>query len=727
MKNKLLLFQFLFIFIAFPVHSQDDVNLFDYWNFYSYNAENSVYKTSCTLAFKQLEQRETEFAKLSTPKDYLKRQKTVRAKLLQLIGPFPEKTPLNARVTGIIERDGYRVEKLIFESMPGYYVTAALFIPEKLSGQSPAILNAIGHSTASFRRDIYQHIIINFVKKGFIVLAYDQVGQGERLQYYDVALGKSRFPSTIEHSYPGAQCFISGYSPAKYFIWDGIRGIDYLLSRKEVDPQRIGLTGISGGGTSTAFIAAIDERILAAAPTCFITKYKYIFKSIGPQDAEQNIFHFLKEGLDHADLIELRAPKPTLIVSTTRDFFSIQGARETFTEAKKTFRAFGNEDQLQLSEADYDHGFATKNNEATYAFFQKYLNNPVDSIDEEVDLIPEKELQVTSSGQIASSLAGETLYSLNKKVVEAQLAKLNAKRMNRAEHMHAMAASVQRLSGFEYPKNLGDPIFSGRVVNEDYSLEKYLIQGSGDYQIPAALFLPEGSSEKNEIVLILDDRGMEHAANKDSLSHLLVNQGYSVLLFDVAGIGFLGPGYLKGDAYIDNVSYNQWFAGILTGKSIVGLRAEDIVRVTHFIKTQFPEAGTISALASGSVGSGLLHAAYFDPSIQEVCLSNSFLSFSDIALSHEYPPAFIPFTVAGAIEEYDLPDLMAGIHPRKLLIVNPLSGDGTMAAMKKVDEILTFPNSVYTQNAVSGKLETSCKNDKKQAVEYILRWFGTAN
>lgn len=721
MKKKLLLFQVLFLFIYSPIYSQDDVNLFDYWKFYSFNAENSAYNTSCSLAFKQLQQREAAIAKLSTQQDYLQRQESVREKLLQLVGPFPEKTPLNARVTGIIKRDGYRVEKLIYESMPGYFVTAALFIPDKLRGRSPAILNAIGHSTKSFRRDIYQHFIINHVKKGFIVLTYDQVGQGERLQYYNEALGKSRFPSTSEHSYPGAQCFISGYSPAKYFIWDGIRGIDYLLSRKEVDPHRIGMTGLSGGGTSTAFVSAIDERILAAAPTCFITKYKYIFESIGPQDAEQNVFHFLKEGLDHADLIELRTPKPTLIVSTTRDFFSIQGTRETYEEAKKVFRAFGNEDLLQMTEADYAHGFAKKNNEATYAFFQKYLKNPGDPADEELRLIPEKDLQITKTGQVATSLTGETIYSLNKKVVETQVAKLDAERMNLDEHMHTLSASVRRLSGFEVPKNFGSPIFSGRYVNESYSLEKYLIQGSGNYKIPAALFLPEGS-RKNEIVILLNDRGMEYAANKDSLSQFLVNRGYSVLLFDVPGIGSLGPGYLKGDAYINNISYNQWFAGLLTGKSIVGLRAEDIVRITHFIKTQLQEIETISALASGPVGSGLLHAAFFDHSIQKVCLTKSFLSFADIALSHEYSPSFIPFTVAGAIEEYDLPDLMAGIYPCKLLIVNPVLGDGTMADSQRVEKILTFPNNVYAQKAVSGNFTISCRNDQQQLTELIVRW-----
>ena len=243
MKNKLPLFLVFLLINILPLQSQDDVTLFDYWQYYS-DAENSLYKYFCSTGFQQLEERKRVIDELQSKGDWIARQAIVSEKLLNIIGPFPEKTPLNINVTGIIHREGYRVEKLIYESQPGYYVTSALFIPENLKGRAPAILNPIGHSTMSFRRDIYQHTIINLVKKGFIVLTYDQIGQGERLQYYEAASGKSRFSSTQEHSYPGAQCFISGYSPAKYFIWDGIRGIDVLLSRKEVDPDRLGITGI---------------------------------------------------------------------------------------------------------------------------------------------------------------------------------------------------------------------------------------------------------------------------------------------------------------------------------------------------------------------------------------------------------------------------------------------------------------------------------------------------
>ncbi len=225
-------------------------------------------------------------------------------------------------------------------------------------------------------------------------------------------------------------------------------------------------------------------------------------------------------------------------------------------------------------------------------------------------------------------------------------------------------------------------------------------------------------------MILLDDRGMDHAANQDSLSNLLVKQGLSVLLVDIPGIGEMGPGYMRGDAYIDNVSYNQWFAGILTGKSLVGLRAEDIVRITHFIKTNLQGVESISAIASGTTGSGLLHAALFDSSIQKVCLKESYLGFADIALSIDYVPAFIPSIVAGAIEEYDLQDLMAGIYPRKLLIVNPLSGNGTLADRKKADDLLSFPNKVYEQNA---NFSYTCENDQIQVIEHILKWLRIAN
>jgi len=721
MKTYSYLLLIALLFSVLPGTAQDDVNLFGYWKFYS-DVENTQYKYFCNEAFGLIEKREAEIATLKTKDDWIKRQKKVRSTLTRIVGKFPEKTPLNARVTGVLQRDGYRVEKLIYESLPGYYVPAALFIPDNLKGKAPAILNAIGHSTASFRRDLYQHVIINFVKKGFVVLTYDQIGQGERLQYYDETTGKSKYPSTTEHSYPGAQCFITGYSPARYFIWDGIRGIDYLLSRPEVDPDRIGMTGLSGGGTSTTFVGAFDDRIVATAPTCFVTNYKSLFKSIGPQDAEQNIYHLLSAGLDHPDFMEVRAPKPTLMVTTTRDFFSIDGARETFAEAKKAYRAFGDETLLQMTEGDRGHGFIKNNNEAMFAFFQKYLNNPGSPSDEDVELIPAEDLQITKTGQLATSLKGETIFTLNKKVVEQKLERF---REVRSEYKNSPAKVVEiakDVSGFEKPEEFGRPVFSGRYVNETYKLEKYLVDGSGGYKLPVALYLPV-QNRKDEVVLLLDEAGMEHAANQNELAHQLVGLGYQVVLFDVPGIGCMGPGYLRGDAYIGKVSFNQWFSAILVGKSIVGLRAEDILRVVHFAK-QLDGVKTVSAIARGLTTSEMLHAAAFCNDIKKVALLDPLMSYTDITLTRGYNPKFILNVVPGSVGEYDLPDLMAALKGRKLLLNNPLKADGNVASKKEYSEMLAFPVEVWrADNSLNDFIIVQQKEDKlmETIVEKLLK------
>ncbi len=720
MKNQLLLFLTLILCTHLPVQSQDDVNLFDYWKYYS-DAENSMYKTSSALALEQLKERKEVVSQLDLKSDFLDRQEIVKEKLLRIIGPFPEKTPLNAQVTGVIKKKDYRVEKVIYESIPGYYVTAALFVPNKIKGKAPAVIYASGHTENGFRSETYQHVIINLVKKGFVVLAFDPVGQGERLQYYNEKEGKSRFGSTKEHSYPGAQCYLSGYSPTKYFIWDGIRSVDYLLSRKEVDPARIGMTGRSGGGTQTAYTAAIDDRILAAAPECFITSMEYVLKTIGPQDAEQNLFHMISEGLDHADLLEVRAPKPGLMITTTRDFFSIQGARETYTEVKQYYEALGEGSQMNMVEDDDGHASTKKNREAMYAFFQKYLDNPGSSNDLDVEIFTEQELWATETGQLATSLKGETLYSLNKRVVESQVEMLESARLDSEEHINNVKASAKKLSGFEYPERFGEAIFSGRYVEEEYVLEKYLIPGSGDYMLPAALLMPN-NNRKNEVVLILDEQGMEHAANKEGVGHAMLQKGYSVLLFDVPGIGSLGPGYLKGDAYFDKISFNQWFAGILTNKSLVGMRAEDIVRITHFINIDIGGFETVSALASGATGSELLHAAVFDESIQKVCLVKPFLSFADIALSHEYVPSFIPSTVAGAIDKYDLADLMASLCPRKLMVINPLTSNGKPMATGDLVQTLAYPTEVFARQGVEEYIQFYKEKENKLVYDQIINW-----
>ncbi len=495
----LLLFNFLFPFI---LEAQEDLNIITPlrrnvgWMKYA-DATNSLYNYLAEEAFSLIESNSLKNSTLATKDEWQKRQLDITKKMWKILGPFAEKTPLNARVTSTVFKHGYKVENLIYESLPGFYVTASLFIPDNLSKPAPAILFCSGHSTGVYRLQSYQLPLLNLVKKGFIVLAIDPVGQGERLQYYDIDAGKSLVGSSNnEHSYPAPQISLIGKSVARYFAWDGIRGIDYLVSRNEVDAERIGVHGLSGGGTQTAYISALDDRVKASAPSGYITSYKRLLESIGVQDGEQNLYHGLLEGIDHFDYIAVRAPKPTLLMATTRDFFSIQGTRETYRELEKVYEIFGKPGNIAITEDDHGHGYTKSIREAMYAFFQEHLSLPGSVTEEEVDFITAEELQKTATGQLLTSARSETIFSLNYKEVLGIKNELERSRNNIPKHLKKIIPSAIQYSGYKEPSLTDEAVFCGRFQRDNYFVLRYFIEGEGDYVIPYLLFQPHQPNNK---------------------------------------------------------------------------------------------------------------------------------------------------------------------------------------------------------------------------------------
>src|SRR5262245_26357397 len=269
-------------------------------------------------AQKHFDARRAAVAALKTPEDVRRRQKELRAKFIEALGGFPEKTPLNARVVGTEQRDGYRIDKVVYETPPHHHVTATLYLPEGRP-PFPGVLMPIGHSANGKAADYIQRGCILLAKNGLAVLTYDPIGQGERRQLLD-SQGKPAVPSsTHEHTLIGVGALPVGQNTATYRIWDGIRSLDYLSVRPEIDPKRLGCTGCSGGGTLTSYLMALDDRIVAAAPSCYITSLERLFPTRGPQDAEQNITGQVALGMEHADYINMRAPRPTLIRADSRD------------------------------------------------------------------------------------------------------------------------------------------------------------------------------------------------------------------------------------------------------------------------------------------------------------------------------------------------------------------------------------------------------------------------
>ncbi len=359
-----------------------------------------------STAQKQLADRDATIRAIRTPEQVAARKQYVRAKLLELIGGLPNyQGPLNARKYWQKDMGRYVIEGITYESLPGYIVTANLYRPRAI-GRYPAVLFPLGHWDIG--KAAAQRIAANLAIKGFVVLAFDPMGQGERQQSYDSRMARSLIGgSTEQHFMNGALATLAGGNVARYFIWDGMRGIDYLQSREEVDPSRIGCTGCSGGGTQTTYISALDERVKVAAPACYMQSFKLLYSgSIG--DSEQSFANFISSGLDQTDYVELFSPKPWLITNTEKDFFTPAAAKIVYEEARNWYEMAGAQEKVKWVVGPGGHGTPLNVREAIYDWMIRWIGDGrTSSKEEEVDMLPDLELNVTPGGQVG----GVDLYT----------------------------------------------------------------------------------------------------------------------------------------------------------------------------------------------------------------------------------------------------------------------------------------------------------------------------
>ena len=224
--------------------------------------------------------------------------------------PTRKNRPSTLSAPGVIERGSYRIEKLIFESQPQFYVPAHLYVPKSGQGPFPAIISPLGHTRDGKNYRSYQTVFQNLARKGFVVLTWDPPGQGERLQYPVPGTNRSRFGPTGEHDQFGWPAFLIGSTTTQFETWDAVRALDYLLSRSDVDSKRIGCCGHSGGGTATMYLCALEPRIHAAIVVEGHTENVAGANYQPPgafADAEQNIIGSLPLGSIAAIFCGLRA------------------------------------------------------------------------------------------------------------------------------------------------------------------------------------------------------------------------------------------------------------------------------------------------------------------------------------------------------------------------------------------------------------------------------------
>ena len=657
------------------------------------------------LARTALETRRKSIALITNAATFEARKQYVRDRILKSLGGLPERTPLNVRLMGTLERPDYRIEKFIFESQPRFYVPAHLYVPKRGSPPFPAILFPLGHEIDTKARPLWQLYLGTLATRGYVVLTYDPIGQGERVQLYDPDWGESKvFRNNTEHTILGIQCLLIGDNLARYSVWDGMRALDYLVSRLEVDATRIACTGNSGGGNVTAFLAALDERIQVAAPSCWIDSWQALLDTIGQQDAEQVLIPSLQDEIDHPDFIYAFAPKPYLVLSAIRDFFSIKGVRQTYDEAKHVYTMLGAEEKLQKAEADAGHDYSKPLRTAAYRWFGRWLKGAEDDTPESsVPMATEEEMRCTASGQVEVSLGGETVRSLNQKRADAlgrklptltsfpELTSFQQRTRQKVGQLLSQGGIPSRS-----PKELETRSY-GQIVRSGYHIERLTFESEPGILIPALLFVPEGKQERWPAAVYVDGRGKSAEAAPGRDLEQLARAGFVVLAIDVRG---MGETEVLDTEQANDVrpffgDYDSAMTALVVGRPLVGMRALDISRAVDLLQARVdvnPEGITGFGRGNGAVS--LLYAATLDERLKKLVLEKMLVSYQTIVDQKIHRQVF-ESVVPSALRFYDLPDLVAALAPREVWLADPEDAVGHVVRGRLITSNYTLAQEAF--------------------------------
>ena len=600
-------------------------------------------------ALAALDRRDAAFEKL-TAEDLTTWQQDRRRFFLKQLGGFPERTPLNPQITGKMRGDDYRIEKLYFESQPGLHVTATLYLPLG-KGPFPAVLHPTGHSAAAKNRALYQEASIVIVKGGCAVLCSDPIGQGERRQLFKPD-GKT-YATTEEHTLINQGAHLLGSNVARFMIWDGMRAIDYLQSRPDILPDKIGCTGISGGGTNTSYLMALDPRVTAAAPGCYLTGFRSLLNTIGPQDAEQNIHGQLAFGMDHADYVLMRLPKPTLIMAATQDYFDIHGAWRLYRQGKRFAVRQGAFERVDLLEADTKHGFPTEMRVGAANWMRRWLLDQHTPITEDAPLktLPEEKLNATPSGRVLDLPDARTAYDLN---IEWNKSFAAARRENaRPENRQRLLNKVRELIVARKLKDLPAPKLS-RVDGEQ---NMYRIEPEPGIQLTARWYPAENASPDAPVTLLFYGGGKRTL--DEEIARIRQREKTAVLAVDLRGLGATQkPAGERGLSYWFGGDWKETTTASLLGITYVGMRAEDIWQTVLGWRAAKGRANPRpNVVATGEAAIPALHAAALQPELfGKVRLSDSIESWTAL-LEAKLVKQQQSNLVFGALRHYDLPML----------------------------------------------------------------------
>lgn len=597
----------------------------------------------------------------------------VRQKIRACFGPLPARTPLNARIAGMVERDAYRIEKIIFESRPGFLVTSNLYVPLHRKFPLPGVIGTCGHANSGKAGDTYQAFAQGLARQGYVVLLFDPIGQGERLQYPDEQL-QSRIGNGVnEHLYAGNQQVLVGESFAAWRAWDGLRALDYLLTRPEVDRRHIGLTGNSGGGTMTTWLCGLDDHWTMAAPGCFVTTLRRNVENELPQDIEQYVPRALALGLDHDDFIAAMAPKPVILLAKEKDYFDVRGAEEAFQRLKRLYALLGAEQNIALQIGPTPHGYSQENREAMYSFFNRVTGIAQAEHEPAITIENEETLWCCPQGQVAK-MNSRSVFSFTQekaRTLAQQREQLTGSALRQAVTDTLKlpprtgtpdARILRRLTGRGYPK----PEFTTYAVETEPGIHAlvYRLSDEPHYSRPAR-------GQQRAVLYVAHHSSDGELRTEPLIAELIAAEPQAAFFTcDVRGSGESQPDTCGEEQFLKPYGSDYFYAGyaLMLDQPYVGQKTYDLLRVLDWLSSYGHTDIHIAAKGWGTLPA--VFAALLSEAVQQVTLKHAPTAYTEIAESQFYQwplSLLLPHVLA----RFDLPDCYRALAQKKLRQIVP--------------------------------------------------------
>ena len=624
---------------------------------------------------KSIERNRSLKARMQTREDAVKYVESVRAKIREIFGPEPERTPLNPQVTGIVERNGYRIEKVIFESRPNFPVTANLYLPTNVTRKLPGVVGTCGHSNNGKAAEAYQSFSQGLARLGFACLIYDPIGQGERSQYVDRDLKSTISLGTGQHLQGGNQQFLVGEFLGAWRAWDGIRALDYLLSREEVDADRVGVTGNSGGGTMTTWLCGVERRWTMAAPSCFVTSFLNNFENELPADTEQCPPRALRLGLDHEDFLAAMAPRPVIILAKERDYFDVRGVEGAYARLKALFGLLGAEENVGLFVGPTEHGFTEENRLAMYQWFAKASGLPEVTSEPALTIEQDETLWCTPHGQVAELEDAQTLHELTaakSKTLTSQRGKPRGKKLLRLVRqvlkLPKLPAEAPEYQIYRYLGSRGYP---------SQSAVAYAVQTEPDisaivYRLTEARWQSRPPQAGTKATLYVAHLSSDAELREEPLIKKLIEKDPDVPFYtcDVRGIGESLPGTGSPNSFHSAYGNDYFYAvhSLMLDRPYLGQKTFDVLRVLQWLQSLGHTE--IHLIGRGFGALSATFAALFSENVVQVTLKNSLTSYAAIAETEHYElplSAILP----DVLHHFDLPDCYAMLASKELVQIEP--------------------------------------------------------